>query len=304
MIYLDHARKNNEWELGRKGDNLNSDAIRFLKQLNATIKEKHSDILMIAEEATAYKNVTNVNGLNFDLKWNMGWVNDSLSYFLTSAEERKNKHKNLTFPIMYAFKEKFMLALSHDEFGNNKKSIFDRFSTEEMDKFANLRLLYSFMICQPGKKLSFMGFEIGAQKVWNNFEMLNWELLNKPLHKKFQSFVKDINHLYLLQEAFFEDDFSDNGFEWLDFSDEKNSLISYFRKGKNVKKMLCIHNFSENDLKNYFLKLEGFKKIDLLFDTNRDKYGGNDQNTDKIELLKEGVKLNVSKFSTLIFEVF
>ncbi|NGX28083.1 MAG: 1,4-alpha-glucan branching enzyme GlgB [Candidatus Anoxychlamydiales bacterium] len=303
MLYLDFARKEGEWKKNIHGENLNLEAIDFLKRLNQKIGERFSDVLIIAEEATSFKGVSDKKGLGFDLKWNMGWMNDTLKYFKNDIQERSNKQNDLTFSIMYAFHEKFILPFSHDEVVYEKKSLFDKMQGGDLkEKFANLRLLYSYFMCHPGKKLTFMGSELAVLKEWDNFKELDWELLKKPMHKKYYEFVKDINHLYLKKEALFEDDFSFNGFEWVDIADSKNSIISYLRIAKNSK-LLCIHNFSKNDLKNYLIKLKNLKKAKIIFSTNLEKYGGDEKDYEAIKKSEDGLYLYITPFSSLIFEV-
>ena len=170
------------------------------------------------------------------------------------------------------------------------------------EKFANYRLLYSYMICHPGKKLTFMGSEIAQIGEWDNFSELSWDLLKNPMHKKYQDFVRDINHLYLEARALYEDDFSFDGFKWVDMRDKKNSVISYFRISKKSK-LLCIHNFSKNSLKNYFLKLENIEKATLIFNTNLEKYLGDEKELESVKITSNGLYFDIAAFTTLIFEV-
>jgi len=303
MLYLDFGRENSQWKKNKFGDNRNLEAIEFIKKLNKKVLDSYPDVLMIAEEASVFKGVTDKKGLNFDLKWNMGWMADTLKYFQNPIDERQNRQDDLTFSIMYAFNEKFILPFSHDEVVHEKKSLFDKMRGDNIfEKFANYRLLYSYMICHPGKKLTFMGAEIAQIKEWDNFSEVSWELLKNPHHKKYQDFVRDINHLYLEKEALYEDDFSFNGFEWVDITDKKNSIISYLRISKKSK-LLCIHNFSKNVLKNYFLKIENLKKANLIFNTNLEKYLGNEKEFESVKITSNGLYFDIAAFTTLIFEV-
>ncbi|NGX34493.1 MAG: 1,4-alpha-glucan branching enzyme GlgB [Candidatus Anoxychlamydiales bacterium] len=303
MLYLDFGKEKGKYKPNKFGDNKNLEATQFIKKLNEKVHEKFSDVLMIAEEATAYKGITDKKSLGFDFKWNMGWMTDTLKYFQTPIEKREKNQNDLTFSIMYSFNEKFILPFSHDEVVHEKKSLFDKMKGENIfEKFANYRLLYSYMICHPGKKLSFMGFEIAQIKEWDNFATLSWELLKNPLHKKYQDFVKDINHVYLKKEALFEDDFSFDGFKWVDITDKKNSIISYLRISKKSK-LLCLHNFSENFLNNYFIKLKKLKKAKLIFNTNLEKYAGSEKELETVKISSNGLYLNIAAFTTLIFEV-
>ncbi len=303
MLYLDFGRKKDQWKPNEFGNNKNLKAIEFIKKLNEIVHKKFPDVLMIAEESSAFKNVTSKKSLGFDLKWNMGWMNDTLRYFQAPIDERQNNQDDLTFSIMYAFDEKFILPFSHDEVVHEKKSLFDKMQGENIfEKFANYRLLYSYMICHPGKKLIFMGCEIAQIKEWDNFSQISWELLKNPMHKKYQDFVRDINHLYLKEPAFYEDDFSFNGFKWVDISDKKNSMISYLRVSKKSK-LLCIHNFSKKDLKNYFLKMRNLKKASLIFNTNLTKYLGTEKEFGAIKITSDKLYFDIAAFTTLIFEV-
>lgn len=303
MLYLDFGKDKGQWTPNKLGENKNLKAIEFIKKLNQKVNENFSDVLMIAEEATAYKNVTNKKGLGFNLKWNMGWMSDTLKYFQADIDKRKNNQNSLTFSIMYAFNENFILPFSHDEVVHEKKSLFDKMRGENIfEKFANYRLLYSYMICHPGKKLTFMGAELAQIKEWDNFSSLSWELLDNIQNQKYQNFVKDINHLYLKSSALYEDDFSFDGFEWIDISDKKNSMISYLRISKKSK-FLCIHNFSKNDLQNYFIKLKNIKNANQIFNSNLDEYGGDEKKGLAAKISPDGLYLCVAPFSTLIFEV-
>ena len=303
MLYLDFGREKGDFKPNILDDNRNLEAIEFLKRLNEKVHEKFNGILMIAEESSAYKKVTDKKGLGFDFKWNMGWMNDTLKYFQMPIDKRQNNQNDLTFSIMYAFNEKFILPFSHDEVVHEKKSLFDKMPGKSIEeKFANYRLLYSYMICHPGKKLLFMGAEIAQIKEWDNFSELSWDLLKKPLNKKFQNFVKDLNHLYLKSPALYEDDFSFNGFKWVDITDRKNSMISYLRISKKTT-FLCIHNFSNNFLNNYFLKLENLKKVKQIFDTEIERYGANQKANIAAKISQNGLYFDIMPFTTLIFEV-
>nr|NGX32600.1 1,4-alpha-glucan branching enzyme GlgB [Candidatus Anoxychlamydiales bacterium] len=198
MLYLDFGRDKSQWKKNKLGDNKNIEATQFIKKLNKKVLERYPDVLMIAEEATAYKGVTDKKSLGFDFKWNMGWMRDILKYFMEPINKREEAQNDLTFSIMYAFNEKFILPFSHDEVVHEKKSLFNKMRGDNIfEKFANYRLLYSYMICHPGKKLTFMGSEIAQIKEWDNFSEISWDLLKNPNHKKYQDFVRDINHLYL-----------------------------------------------------------------------------------------------------------
>ncbi len=298
MIYLDYGRKEGQWEVNNLGNNINLEAVSFLKELNEIIHKKHPDVFVIAEEATDYKGVT--KDLGFDFKWNMGWMNDILNYFQLPSKKRISKQACLTFSLIYAFDEKFILPLSHDEVVHEKNSFFNKMPGSIIAKFSNLRLLYSYFICYPGKKLSFMGTEIAQENEWDFKSQISWDLLDKDLNKKFNLFVKDINYLYLHRQELFFDDFSYNGYEWIDFS--TLGVISYLRKTKSAS-ILCIHNFTDQDINNYLIKLKNTKNINIIFNSDLKKYGGNEKVDKMINISKDAIMLNIACFSTLLVEV-
>jgi 1,4-alpha-glucan branching enzyme len=237
MIYLDYSRQPGEWIPNQYGGNENLEAIDFIKRFNELAHHYHPGVLTIAEESTAWPAVSRpvyLGGLGFSLKWNMGWMNDILVYFSKDPIHRKFHHNNLTFALMYAFTENFTLPLSHDEVVHGKASLLSKMPAYYMeDKFANLRLLYGFMYGHPGKKLLFMGGEIGEWDEWDHNNGLNWALLRWPPHQRLQQFVKDLNRLYVSEPALYEVDFHYSGFEWIDFHDSDNSIISFLRRAKN-----------------------------------------------------------------------
>jgi 1,4-alpha-glucan branching enzyme len=236
MLYLDYSRKAGEWVPNRYGGRENLDAIEFLKHLNSVVHEKFSGVLTIAEESTAWPGVTTpvyYGGLGFDLKWNMGWMHDMLEYFSKDSIYRKFHHNNLTFALLYAFTERFLLPLSHDEVVHGKRSLLSKMPGDVWQQFANLRLLYGLMYGFPGKKLLFMGGEFGQWLEWNHDRSLDWHLLSYETHARLQQWVRDLNMLYRSEPALHEIDFHYSGFEWIDFHDTEGSVISFLRKGKN-----------------------------------------------------------------------
>ncbi len=313
MLYLDYGRNEGDWIPNRYGGKENLEAIEFIKHLNSIVHERYPGALMIAEESTSFKGVTASleNGaLGFDLKWNLGWMNDTLHYIKRDPLFRKFHQNELTFGLLYAFSEKFALVLSHDEVVHGKKSLLSKMPGDMWQKFANLRLLLSYMICQPGKKLLFMGAEIGQWNEWNCKSEIEWELLKYPLHSGLKEMVKDLNHFYLANEPIWSNDFEPSGFEWIDFSDTENCTLSYFRKSAN-KKLICIHNFSPSYVNNYrlTLKLEGIAKIAEVFNSDTKKYGGSGQTNDVISFHKNtsgdamAIFFNLSPLATMIFTV-
>ncbi|HXX56725.1 MAG TPA: 1,4-alpha-glucan branching protein GlgB [Thermodesulfovibrionales bacterium] len=236
MLYLDYSRKEGEWIPNRYGGRENLEAIDFIKKFNIVAHEQHPGILTFAEESTAWPQVskpTYLGGLGFSMKWNMGWMNDTLEYFSKDPVHRKYHHGNLTFSLLYAFSENFVLPLSHDEVVHGKRSLLDKMPGDMWQKFANLRLLLGFMFGHPGKKLLFMGGDFGQWDEWNFDRSLDWHLLDTEPHQGLQRFVKDLNRLYLSEPSFHEVDFESTGFEWIDFHDVEGSAISFLRRAKN-----------------------------------------------------------------------
>ncbi|MBR1444728.1 MAG: 1,4-alpha-glucan branching protein GlgB [Firmicutes bacterium] len=278
MLYLDYGKKDGEWVPNEYGGRENNDAVEFLKHLNSIVSEKFPEALMIAEESTAWQGVTESvhnNGLGFDLKWNMGWMNDFLEYVAKDPVHRKYHHNNLTFGMMYAYNERFELVLSHDEVVHGKKSMLDKMPGDRWQKFANLRVSYGFMYGHPGKKLLFMGGEFGQFIEWNEKQALDWFLLGYDLHQQMQDYVKDLNHLYKDESALWEYDFSPEGFEWIDCDDADRSIFSFIRKGKTMDDTLIfVCNFTPNSYETFKLGVpyEGCYKEILNSDDS--KYGG------------------------------
>jgi len=278
MLYLDYARKEGEWIPNKYGGRENLESIYFLKRFNEAICENYPTVNTIAEESTAWPMVskpTYVGGLGFGLKWNMGWMHDTLKYFSKDLIYRKYHHNELTFSIWYAFSENFLLSLSHDEVVHGKGSLYGKIPGNEWEKFANLRLLFGYMYTHPGKKLLFMGDEFGQWKEWNHDESLEWHVLDYPLHKGVQKWIRDLNNLYKREPSLFEIDFEPEGFEWIDSGDWENSVVSFIRKGR-IKKdiILVVCNFTLVPRYNYRIGVpyNGFWKE--LLNSDRKEYGG------------------------------
>ncbi len=255
MLYLDYARGDGEWIPNQYGGNEDLDAIAFLKRLNEAVYDAFPDVQTIAEESTAWPMVskpTSVGGLGFGMKWNMGWMHDTLKYMSNDPVHRKYHHDQLTFSIWYAFFENFVLPLSHDEVVHGKGALAGKMPGDEWQRYANLRLLFGYMYGHPGKKLLFMGGEFGVWKEWDHDESLEWHVLQYPTHKGLQTWVKDLNHFYKAEPALYELDFSRNGFEWIDFHDWEDSIISFIRKGKHTNDIiLVVCNFTPVPRHNY-----------------------------------------------------
>lgn len=311
MLYLDYGREHGEWIPNQYGTKENLEAIEFLKHLNAIVHQRNPRALMIAEESTAFAKVSHPvseGGLGFDLKWNMGWMNDTLRYFSKDMIFRHYHHNDLTFGLLYAFTERFVLVFSHDEVVHGKNSLIGKMPGDTWQKFANLRLLLSYMICQPGKKLLFMGGEIGQWNEWSNQHGIEWNLLDFIPHQEIQRMVKEINHLYLAHPALWERDFHPNGFEWVDFSDSKNSVISYLRKSEN-EILLCIHNFTPSFFSEYFVRLKNVSSVQEIFNSDQHTYGGSGKLNPHPQIISDnnghaiGLKLHLAPLATMILKV-
>lgn len=304
MLYLDYGRKEGEWIPNSYGGKENLQAIEFLKHLNSIMKERFPGALMFAEESTSFSRVTyssQEGGLGFDMKWNMGWMNDTLSYFTRDPIYRWHHHRDLTFGLLYFYSERFCLALSHDEVVHGKRSLLSKMPGDIWQKFANLRLLLSYQICQPGKKLLFMGAEIGAWNEWNCKGEIEWGLLDYPLHSGLQLMVKELNHFYLAMPPLYEKDFDPSGFGWVGF-DEKNGVFSYLRKSEG-RELLCIHHFSPSYYENYFLFLPNILSIRECFNTDAEKYGGSNKVNGSIHVHHDGITFQLSPLATMICDV-
>ena len=255
MLYLDYARKEGEWIPNKYGGNEDLDAIVFIKKLNEAVYSAYPDVPTMAEESTAWPMVsrpTHVGGLGFSMKWNMGWMHDTLKYISKDPIYRRYHHNQLTFSIWYAFSENFMLPLSHDEIVHGKGALIGKMPGDEWQRLANLRLLFGYMYGHPGKKLLFMGGEFGQCKEWNHDESLEWHVLQYPHHQGVQKWIKDLNYFYKTEPVMYELDFSIDGFEWIDSHDWEQSIISFIRKGKNTGEIiLVVCNFTSIPRYNY-----------------------------------------------------
>jgi 1,4-alpha-glucan branching enzyme len=254
MLYLDYSRKEGEWIPNVFGGNENLEAIDFIKELNRSLYHRFPYIQTIAEESTAWPMVSRpvyLGGLGFGMKWNMGWMHDTLMYFSKDPIYRKFHHNELLFSLMYAFSENFVLPLSHDEVVHEKGSLLKKMSGDDWQKFANLRLLYGYLYTHPGKKLLFMGSEIAPWEEWSHEKSLDWHLLADHHHEGIRLWIKDLNHFYKSEPALFEQDFSKEGFEWIDLADWEGSIIVYLRKSKNGSCVVTICNMTPMIRTNY-----------------------------------------------------
>jgi 1,4-alpha-glucan branching enzyme len=254
MLYLDYGRKVGEWIPNVHGGKENLGAIKFLRHLNESVYRDHPDVQMIAEESTSWPMVSRpvyLGGLGFGMKWNMGWMHDTLDYLRYDPVYRKYHHDRLTFSIWYAFFENFVLALSHDEVVHGKASLIGKMPGDSWRQFANLRLLYGYMWGHPGKKLLFMGCEFGQRREWTHEGQLEWEVLRFPEHAGVQRWVTDLNALYRAEPALHELDFDKAGFEWVDCSDAEASAISFLRRSRAGRPVLVVCNFTPVPRMNY-----------------------------------------------------
>ena len=278
MLYLDYSRKDGEWEANIFGGRENLDSISFLKEFNEVIYSNFDGIQTIAEESTSFPMVsrpTSIGGLGFGMKWMMGWMHDTLKYFQKETIYRKYHQNELTFSMTYAFTENFMLPFSHDEVVYGKNSLIYKMPGDEWQRFANLRLLYGYMFTHPGTKLLFMGAELGQTSEWNFEQSLDWHLLQYGFHSGIKKLITDLNQLYKSQPALYEKQFSGDGFEWINYSDHQNAILSYIRKGNNPNEnLIVVCNFTEVVRENYRIGIPKKGKLKEIFNSDATIYGG------------------------------
>ncbi|MFH0878342.1 MAG: 1,4-alpha-glucan branching protein GlgB [Lentisphaerota bacterium] len=278
MLYLDYSREAGEWIPNQYGGRENLDAVSFLKKFNEIIHMDYPGFLTFAEESTAWPMVsrpTYLGGLGFDLKWNMGWMHDTLEYFCKNPVFRKYHHQELTFSMIYAFNENFILPFSHDEVVHGKASMLSKMSGDMWQQFANLRLLYAYMYAHPGKKLLFMGCEFGQWREWNHHESLDWHLLQYESHIKMQQMVSELNRVYQENAPLHQIDFGWEGFEWVDLHDWEQSILSFIRKGRDPQEhILCIFNLTPVPRYNYRVGTTLPGQYEQILNTDADLWGG------------------------------
>ncbi len=276
MLYLDYDKKPGEWVPNIYGENKNLEALAFLRRLNEAVFERFPNALMIAEESTAWPMITkptSIGGVGFNFKWNMGWMNDVLRYISSNPIHRQYEHNKLTFSMMYAFSENYVLPISHDEVVHGKASLIGKMPGDYDEKFAGVRAFLGYMMSHPGKKLNFMGSEIGQFKEWNYKEGIEFFLTQYPLHKKLSTMVKELNHLYKTTPALYEIEDSWDGFEWLAADDANRNFLAYQRKDRAGNTVVVMLNFSGSDYKDYKLGLpKGSYKI--IFNSDSVRFGG------------------------------
>ena len=299
MIYLDYSREAGEWEPNHFGTNENLAAISFLREFNEAVYSRYDDVQTIAEESTAFPGVTkpvSVGGLGFGMKWMMGWMHDTLDYFAKDPIYRQHHQNDITFSLAYAFTENFMLPLSHDEVVYGKNSILGRLPGDEWQRFANLRLLYTYMYTHPGGKLLFMGDEFGQYEEWNFQKSLDWNVLEFLPHQGAQKHLKALNTFYKNTPALYEKAFSVEGFEWISLDDAQNSVLSYIRKGHDPKNdVIVVCNFTPNTHESYKIGLPRKGSIVEVFNSDAEDFGGSNK------LNKKAIKTKKSEWNGKTF---
>ena len=276
MIYLDYDRLPHEWVPNVYGDNRCLEAIAFFRKLNAHVKGAFPDVLMIAEESTAWGNVTTFEngGLGFDMKWNMGWMNDTLSYVERDPVHRKYHHDEVTFSMTYSFGERYVLPISHDEVVHGKKSFLDKMSGDYWQKFASTRAFMGYMMTHPGKKLMFMGGEIGQFREWDYAGQIEWFLLDYDLHARLQRYVAELNHLYLRSPALWQIDGSWDGFRWIDADNRDASVLSYRRIALDGKELIVLINFTPVAYEDFRVGVPEGGNYKEIFNSDDERFGG------------------------------
>jgi len=285
MLYLDYSREKDDWIPNQYGGNENLEAIDFFRELNTVTHEQHPGTVMMAEESTAWPQVTRptwLGGLGFSMKWNMGWMHDILSYMSENPIHRRFHHDQLTFGMLYAFTENFTLPFSHDEVVHGKGSLLDKMPGDEWQRFANLRLLYTFMFTYPGKKLLFMGCEFGQGTQWDFNKALDWYVLDYGHHRGVQTLLKDLNTIYKTQPPLYKHEFDYQGFEWLDCHDVEQSVISYRRKDDNNKELIIILNFTPVVREHYRIGVPEAGLYRELLNSDNQAYDGSDVNNGEL----------------------
>jgi 1,4-alpha-glucan branching enzyme len=278
MLYLDYSRNDGEWIPNQYGGRENLEAISFLKEFNEQVHQQHPGTLTVAEESTAWGGVsrpTYLGGLGFSLKWNMGWMNDTLRYFRHEPIHRQYHHDELTFSLIYAFTENFTLPFSHDEVVHGKGALLDQMPGDLWQRFANLRLLYAYQWTHPGKKLLFMGCEFGQWNEWNHDSELQWDLLQWDTHQGVQKLMGDLNQLYRNEKSFHQVDFESTGFEWIDCHNYANSILAYVRRAKDPNDFTVVAcNFTPVPRHNYRLGVPEGGWYGEIFNSDSAYYGG------------------------------
>jgi 1,4-alpha-glucan branching enzyme len=314
MLYLDYGKKDNHQIKNCYGGNENLNAINFIQKLNKAIFNNFDNPLMIAEESTVWPQVTKptyVGGLGFNFKWNMGWMNDLLKYIEMDPIHRKWHHNLITFSLMYAFSENFILPLSHDEVVHGKKSLLDKMPGNYLQKFSSLRMFYGYMMTHPGKKLLFMGGEIGEFIEWRFNEQLEWHLLKFPIHNGLKKYVKALNHFYIKEKSLWELDHTSEGFTWIDHQNYNQSIISFIRKSSDKNDfIIVVCNFTPVQYEDYKVGVPRFITYEEVFNSDILDYGGSGQvNNEVLHPVRENwntqpyhINIKIPPLSTIILK--
>lgn len=310
MLYLDYGKSEGEWEPNKFGGKENLDAVDFVKRLNTAVHMYHPDVMMFAEENTSWPKLTHKiedGGLGFDFKWNMGWINDMLHYMSLNSMWRPFNHDSLTFSFYYAFSEKFLLPISHDEVSHGKGSLIKQMPGKYDEQFAGVRAFITYMYAHPGKKLVFMGTEIGQFDEWNHEEAIQWDLLEFEKHKKLRTFFKELNKFYLDCKPLYELDTVWKGFDWIHHDDYTNSVIAFKRTDKNGDEIVSVCNFQPIRRDEYCIGVPKYGLYDEVFNSDEERFGGSgvvNGNNIKTEVMKihgfdQGLSLTLPPLSVI-----
>jgi 1,4-alpha-glucan branching enzyme len=314
MLYLDYSRKAGEWAPNPDGSNDNRDAVAFLRRFNELVYELYPGVVTFAEESTSWGGVTHLTsagGLGFGFKWNMGWMNDTLVYMATDPIHRKWRHEKLTFGLLYAFTENFLLPISHDEVVHGKRSVIYKMPGDEWRRFAGARAFYGFMWGHPGKKLLFMGQEFGQTSEWDYSRSLEWWLLDHAPHRGLQAFIRDANRVYRAHEALYARDCEGEGFQWIVVDDAESSVYAFVRFGADRSKPVAVvANFTPVVRENYLIGLPLAGRWREILNSDASDYGGSGQgNKGAIDALPVGhggfpasARILLPPLATLFFE--
>ena len=304
MLYLDYGKQDGQWVANKNGGKENLEAIELLQNINTLMEERNPGAYLIAEESTAWPGVTapaSMQGLGFLFKWNMGWMNDFLEYMKLDPYFKKFNHNRLTFSLSYAYAENYILVISHDEVVHLKCSMLGKMPGLEFDKFANLRTACGFMLGHPGKKLLFMGQEFGQQREWSEARSLDWFLLDNPLHKGIQEYVKELNHLYTKYDAFYYNDNEVMGFEWIKVDDADSGIVTFVRRGKSSKdQIMVICNFVPVERKDYRIGVPCLTEYKEILNSDDEKFGGLGRTNKGKKLVAEKAPCDRSDVSMVI----
>ncbi len=313
MLYLDYNRRDGEWVANKFGGKENLEAVEFIRRLNTAVHMYHPNVMMIAEESTSWPMVSKPvkeGGLGFDYKWNMGWMNDMLHYMSLDPLWRPFNHDNLTFSFFYAFSENFILPISHDEVVYGKKSLFEKMPGNEKQKYASVRTFISYMMAHPGKKLMFMGAELGQKEEWNSDTELNWGALEDKKNQQLHNCFKDLNEFYLSHTQLYEIDFDWSGFDWIHHDDYTQSVIAFRRIDRAGKDLIIVCNFQPEVRKNYYIGVPKRGIYEEVFNSDSRKYGGSGMNNGKeimtedkaIHGCKQALYITLPPMSVVYFE--